>query len=103
MWPVTLPPSLPRTQLFGICTTPAACILSEYCGRGSLAAVLRAARRDPAAAARLPWSRRLGYALGAARGMQFLHGHEPPIVHRDMKSPNLLIDDADRCKIADFK
>jgi len=31
-----------------------------------------------------------------------LHSHKPPILHRDLKSPNLLIDKHWRCKIADF-
>ena len=31
-----------------------------------------------------------------------LHSHRPPILHRDLKSPNLLVDKHWRCKIADF-
>lgn len=34
--------------------------------------------------------------------MLALHSHKPPILHRDLKSPNLLIDKHWRCKIADF-
>ena len=29
--------------------------------------------------------------LGAAKGMLYLHSREPPIIHRDLKSPNLLV------------
>lgn len=29
-------------------------------------------------------------ALDAARGMAYLHAHSPPIIHRDVKSPNLV-------------
>jgi serine/threonine protein kinase len=37
--------------------------------------------------------------LGAARGMLYLHDSRPPIIHRDLKSPNLLVDDAGRIKV----
>lgn len=49
---------------------PPACILlcsvitAEYCERGSLADLLARARHDPAAAAALPWSRRLSMVGG---------------------------------------
>lgn len=36
--------------------------------------------------------RRLRMALDIARGMNYLHSCVPPIVHRDLKSPNLLVD-----------
>jgi hypothetical protein len=32
-----------------------------------------------------------GQALDAAKGMLYLHSHSPPILHRDLKSPNLLV------------
>ncbi len=34
--------------------------------------------------------------------MAYLHGHSPPILHRDLKSLNILIDDNWRAKVADF-
>jgi serine/threonine protein kinase len=37
--------------------------------------------------------------LGAARGMLYLHDSRPPVIHRDLKSPNLLVDDAGRVKV----
>ncbi len=44
----------------------------------------------------------LKMCLDIADGMQFLHSHDPPILHRDLKSGNILIDGEGRCKIADF-
>ncbi|KDD73320.1 protein tyrosine kinase [Helicosporidium sp. ATCC 50920] len=83
----------------GLCTTPP-CVASEYCARGSLTDVLRRARSG--AGGGLDWARRLSMALDAAKGMLYLHSHSPAIVHRDLKSPNLLVDKHWRVKISDF-
>jgi len=85
----------------GICLSPP-CMISEYCARGSLTDVLRGGKASPAKAALLDWARRLNMALDAAKGMLYLHAHAPPIIHRDLKSPNLLVDKHWRCKVSDF-
>eukprot|EP00887_Chlorella_sp_A99_P004769 scaffold4.g4769.t1 len=72
----------------------------EYAERGSLADILRAAKADPAAALELTWARRLQLALDAALGCLYLHSRTPPIIHRDLKSPN--VDSSWRGKVADF-
>lgn len=41
-------------------------------------------------------------ALDAARGMNFLHTSRPPLIHRDLKSLNLLVGRDWRVKVADF-
>ncbi|KAK6119098.1 hypothetical protein DH2020_047141 [Rehmannia glutinosa] len=52
---------------------------------------------------RLDWMRRLRIALGAARGLQYLHDlANPPIIHRDIKSNNILLDERLNAKVADF-
>lgn len=52
---------------------------------------------------RLDWVRRLRVALGTARGLAYLHElANPSIIHRDIKSSNVLLDDHLNAKVADF-
>ncbi|KAI9905684.1 hypothetical protein PsorP6_014031 [Peronosclerospora sorghi] len=75
------------------------CIISEYCARGSLRDVLQQQAPD---VKNLNWPTKLRLALGIAHGIQYLHNANPPMIHRDLKSPNVLVDDSWHAKIADF-
>ncbi|KAF3442967.1 hypothetical protein FNV43_RR16885 [Rhamnella rubrinervis] len=51
----------------------------------------------------LDWPRRLKIAVGAAQGLCYMHHDStPPVVHRDIKSSNILLDSDFNAKIADF-
>ncbi|PWZ27456.1 LRR receptor-like serine/threonine-protein kinase HSL2 [Zea mays] len=67
-------------------------------GGHPMAARARSARRAP-----LDWSTRLKVVVGATQGLCYMH-HEcvPAIVHRDVKTSNILLDSVFRAKIADF-
>ncbi|KAK4748127.1 hypothetical protein SAY87_014713 [Trapa incisa] len=51
----------------------------------------------------LDWKRRLRITLGSGRGLAYLHElANPPIIHRDVKSTNILLDENLTAKVADF-
>jgi serine/threonine protein kinase len=86
----------------GFCLTPPA-LATEFCSRGSLYSLLRAAAANESGveARALTWARRAALARDAAAGMLHLHSRRPAIVHRDLKSPNLLVTGEWAVKIAD--
>jgi len=50
----------------------------------------------------IPFSLRMKFAVDASLGMNFLHNSDPPIIHLDLKTENLLVDENDVVKVADF-
>ncbi|AED92199.1 putative calcium/calmodulin-regulated receptor-like kinase 2 RLK-Pelle-LRR-I-2 family [Arabidopsis thaliana] len=51
----------------------------------------------------LNWEERLQIALDISHGIEYLHeGAVPPVIHRDLKSANILLDHSMRAKVADF-
>ncbi|CBI22876.3 unnamed protein product, partial [Vitis vinifera] len=88
----------PNVLLFmGAVTSPQRlCIVTEFLPRGSL---FRLLQRNTS---RLDWRRRVHMALDIAQGMNYLHHFNPPIIHRDLKSSNLLVDRNWTVKVGDF-
>ncbi|KAH6769644.1 protein kinase 2B [Perilla frutescens var. hirtella] len=50
----------------------------------------------------LPWATRIKVALDAARGLSYLHGQEIPIIHRDFRSANILLDGEFNAKLSNY-
>uniref|UniRef100_A0A803QQL6 non-specific serine/threonine protein kinase n=1 Tax=Cannabis sativa TaxID=3483 RepID=A0A803QQL6_CANSA len=84
-------------RLYGFCMTASERLLVyPYMSNGSVASRLKA---KPA----LDWSTRKRIALGAARGLLYLHEQcDPKIIHRDVKAANILLDDYCEAVVGDF-
>jgi len=72
------------------------CIIIEYASRGSLFHVMNSVLYD------IGWDRVFMISLEMTKGMKYLHSCTPSIVHRDLKSLNLLVTDNWGVKICDF-
>ncbi|KAF1885298.1 hypothetical protein Lal_00029187 [Lupinus albus] len=69
-----------------------------YMSKGSLASHLYGEEGEA-----LRWDMRVHIALEVARGLEYLHdGAVPPVIHRDIKSSNILLDQSMRARVADF-
>uniref|UniRef100_A0A5B7AKS7 non-specific serine/threonine protein kinase n=1 Tax=Davidia involucrata TaxID=16924 RepID=A0A5B7AKS7_DAVIN len=84
-------------RLYGFCMTATEKLLVyPYMSNGSVASRLKA---KPV----LDWGTRKRIALGAARGLLYLHEQcDPKIIHRDVKAANILLDDYCEAVVGDF-
>jgi len=71
-------------------------LLTEYCPY-SVFDLLQRARHNPR---RLTPAQRLRFAYETALGMQYLHSRQPPVIHRDLKTMNLLVTQDWHVKVA---
>ncbi|KAL8146893.1 receptor-like serine/threonine-protein kinase ALE2 isoform X2 [Apium graveolens] len=88
-------------KLIGICTEgQTRCLVYEVVPNGSVESHLHGVdkRTRP-----LNWDARLKIALGAARGLAYLHeDSNPRVIHRDFKTGNILLEDDFTPKVSDF-
>ncbi|KAJ9565930.1 hypothetical protein OSB04_001896 [Centaurea solstitialis] len=88
-------------RLYGFClTTDERLLVYPFMPNGSVADRLRDGGRETLL---LDWSRRMHIALGAARGLLYLHEQcNPKIIHRDVKAANILLDENFEAVVGDF-
>ncbi|KAI5064077.1 hypothetical protein GOP47_0020747 [Adiantum capillus-veneris] len=72
-------------------------LVYEFLSRGSLENHLFGRSRHT-----LSWANRLKIAIDAARGLTFLHDAQKPVIYRDFKTSNILLDAAFNAKLSDF-
>lgn len=86
-------------QIFGVCCEPEFfCVVTEFMSNGSLDLLLHEKEMYPT----LPWSLRLRILYEIALGVNYLHNMNPPLLHQDLKTQNILLDGEYHAKIADF-
>ncbi|KAJ1700172.1 hypothetical protein LUZ63_008684 [Rhynchospora breviuscula] len=88
-------------RLRGFCMTPTERLLVyPFMANGSVASCLRERAENVPP---LDWPKRRRIALGAARGLSYLHDHcDPKIIHRDVKAANILLDEDFEAVVGDF-
>ncbi|KAK9270439.1 hypothetical protein L1049_026018 [Liquidambar formosana] len=71
-------------------------IVVEFMPNGSLYDLLHSSPRPPG------WTRRVRLALQIAKAVESLHASNPPVIHRDIKSSNVLLDQTWNARLGDF-
>ncbi|XP_030827428.1 receptor-interacting serine/threonine-protein kinase 2 isoform X4 [Camarhynchus parvulus] len=85
--------------ILGICNEPEFLgIVTEYMTSGSLNQLLHGKDVYPD----IPWCLRFRILYEIALGVNYLHNMNPPLLHHDLKTQNILLDNEFHVKIADF-
>ncbi|CAI9274692.1 unnamed protein product [Lactuca saligna] len=78
-------------------------LVYDFMANGGLQEHLYPIRGSNAIPSNLDWEIRLRIGLEAAKGLEYLHEHvSPPVIHRDFKSSNILLDKSFHAKVSDF-
>eukprot|EP00253_Pinus_taeda_P016233 PITA_16233 len=79
--------------------SPELLLVYEFLSNGTLADHLHGNRKNPKG---LQWNTRLRIVIQTAETLAFLHALDPPLLHRDVKTSNILLDENSDIKLCDF-
>eukprot|EP01130_Rhizamoeba_saxonica_P001011 TRINITY_DN10888_c0_g1_i1.p1 TRINITY_DN10888_c0_g1~~TRINITY_DN10888_c0_g1_i1.p1 ORF type:complete len:556 (+),score=107.78 TRINITY_DN10888_c0_g1_i1:20-1687(+) len=79
----------------GATLDPKLSYVTEYLDRGTLREVLSNNKK-------LPYDKKLKMTLNVANGMSYIHSRDPPIIHGNLNSYTVLVDETYNAKISDF-
>lgn len=83
-------------KFYGGCLQPKICLVMEYCSNGSLYHLFQ--RKE----IKFDWPLLFRLCIETVQGVLALHNHIPQVVHRDLKSLNLLVNSSYSVKVCDF-
>ncbi|KAK2981334.1 hypothetical protein RJ640_000793 [Escallonia rubra] len=83
-------------NLVGFTTGHHRLLVVEFMSNGTLYDVLHSNPRPPS------WAKRIKFAIQTAKAIETLHSCVPPVIHRDIKSANVLIDKSFNARLGDF-
>jgi len=83
-------------SFIGATLTPRLCMVMEFCEKGSLYKLLNEIKFP------FYWTTAILFAKEIILGIDALHTHEPIVIHRDLKTLNVLVTKDYHCKLADF-
>eukprot|EP00164_Ancoracysta_twista_P009921 GFYU01014808.1.p1 GENE.GFYU01014808.1~~GFYU01014808.1.p1 ORF type:complete len:643 (+),score=128.23 GFYU01014808.1:145-2073(+) len=84
-------------DMYGVCIDAGhQAIVTEFMNNGSVYDVMHKQKQ------KLTLAEKLSILQQTCRGMEYLHAAKPPIIHRDLKSQNLLLDEHFTIKVCDF-
>jgi len=83
-------------QFYGATLKNKLCMVMEYCERGSLYDLLQDESVE------IGWDRSFCMLEEIVKGIQCLHNYNPPVMHRDLKTLNVLVTKDFLCRLADF-
>jgi len=83
-------------QMLGVTVERNLAIVTEFMARGNLQHMLANPAQE------INWNLRLKFAMDIINGVSYMHAFQPCIIHRDLKSANLLVDEHFNIKISDL-
>jgi serine/threonine protein kinase len=88
-------------KLYGLTATPPRMIL-EFINGGDLCKLLHKSKDQGFTQETFPWAKRYQIAFDIVKGLHHMQSHDPPIIHRDIRSPNIFMSKDGRALIGDF-